>query len=114
MKEIILIKEEYTKIKNNIQILSKTNKELISSRKDLLDLNNINKDFEYFNSKTNNLSIKKIIIFELTDNNEINNIRDRKLFKLNISKEPACFIYAYAERNQIKNNSYIKVYNQNL
>ena len=114
MKEIILIKEEYTKIKNNIQILSKTNKELISSRKDLLDLNNINKDFEYFNSKTNNLSIKKIITFELTDNNEINNIRDRKLFKLNISKEPACFIYAYTERNQVKNNSYIKVYNQYL
>ena len=113
-KNTILIKEEYPKIKNNIQIVSTSNKELISSKKDFLDLNNINKDFEYFNSKTNNLSIKKIITFELTDNNEISNISDRKLFKLNTSKEPASFIYTYTERNQVKNNSYIKVYNHHL
>ena len=114
LKNTILIKEEYPEIKNNIQIVSKSNKELISSKKDFLDLNNINKDFEYFNSKINNLSIKKIITFELTDNNEISNIRDRKLFKLNTSKEPSCFIYTYTERSQVKNNSYIKVYNHDL
>ena len=113
LKNIIFIKEEYPNIKNNKDIISETNKELISVIKKF-NLNNINKDFEYYDYKKNNISIKKIFTFELIDSNEINIIRDRKLFKLNDSLTPGYFIYTYTERSKDLNNSYIKVYDQNL
>ena len=90
IKDTILIKEEYPKIKNNNELISKINIQL-NTLYNKNNLDDINKDFEYFNYKQNNCSIKNLIKFELK-NDEINIIRDRKLFKLAKILEPACFI----------------------
>ena len=114
IKDTILIKEEYPKIKHYNELISQTNDLLISMEINKFNLNIIKKDFEYFNLKKKNCSVKKIIKFEITNNNEINIIRDRKLFKLNKELEPACFILSYTERKDGLNNSYIKVYDKKI
>ena len=114
IKNSILIKEEYPKILTNDEITHILNEELISiNNRNLFCLDNIKKDFEYFNFGKNNCSIKKIIKFE-QNNEELNTVRDRKLLKLNKALEPACFIYSYTERNKGICNSFIKVYDKYL
>ena len=114
IKNSILIKEEYPKILTNDEITHILNEELISiNNRNLFCLDNIKKDFEYFNFGKNNCSIKKIIKFEL-NNEELNTVRDRKLLKLNKALEPACFLYSYTERNKGICNSFIKVYDKYL
>ena len=113
IKDSILIKEEYPRILSKKELISQINDELIRTNKNLINLNNINKDFEYFNCKKN-CCLKKLIKFELNNTDEINTIRDRKLFKLNNSLEPACFILSYTKRNNNLNESYIKVYDKDI
>ena len=114
IKNTILIKEEYPKIKNSVELSSQINNQLISLNQNIINLNIINKDFEYYNYNQNNCNIKKLIKFEIKTENDINTIRDRKLFKLNNAMEPACFIYSYGKRNNGLNDSYITVYDKNL
>ena len=114
IKNTILIKEEYPKIKNSKEISSQIDTQLKLLNKNILNLNIINKDFEYYNYNQNNCNIKKLIKFELKSDNDINTIRDRKLFKLNTTLHPGCFIYSYTKRNNGLNDSYISIYDTNL
>ena len=59
---------------------------------EFISINDINKDFEYFNIRHNNISAKKLYKFEL-NNDEIDIIRDRKQLLLNTSKDQVHFIY---------------------
>ena len=114
IKNTILIKEEYPKIKNSKEISSQIDTQLKLLNKNILNLNIINKDFEYYNYNQNNCNIKKLIKFEIKTENDINTIRDRKLFKLNTTLHPGCFIYSYTKRNNGLNDSYISIYDTNL
>ena len=114
IKNTILIKEDYPKIKNDNEINNKINNELISiNNKHIFNFNDINKDFEYFNIRHNNISVKKLYKFEL-NNDEIDIIRDRKLLLLNTSKDQVHFIYSYTKREKNKCSSYINIYDNNL
>ena len=109
-----MIKEDYPKIKNDNEINNKINNELISiNNKHIFNFNDINKDFEYFNIRYNNISVKKLYKFQL-NNDEIDIIRDRKLLLLNTSKDQVHFIYSYTKREKNKCSSYINIYDNNL
>ena len=88
-----MIKENYTKIKNDNEI----NNEINNNK--FISINDINKDFEYFNIRYNNISVKKLYKFEL-NNDEIDIIRDKKLLLLNTSKDQVHFILIFAKRKK--------------
>ena len=107
IKSAILITQEYPRIKDKKEIIDKID----LHKKKKIDLNDIQKDFEYFDLKRRTCDIKKLYKFELYDK-ELDIIRYRKLLKLNKSMEPALFLYSYTEVKKENRLSFIKVYDK--
>jgi len=107
IKSAILITQEYPKIKDKKEIIDKID----LHKKKKIDLNDMQKDFEYFDLKRKTCDINKLYKFELYDK-ELDIIRYRKLLKLNKSMEPALFLYSYTEVKKENRLSFIKVYDK--
>ena len=110
INNVIMIKDDFPKIITNDEINGKINEIIkFEGNKNPFNLNEIKKDFEYKNSKKNNICLKNIIRF---DNDESYN---GLLIKLNEESAPANFIYSY----QIKNifhvtNTFFQLFDKKL
>ena len=106
----MLIKEKFPKILSNDEINIKLDEILkLEGNKSKINIDLYKKDFEYKNSKKNNICLKKLFKFE-NDENYVGSF-----IKLNEALSPAYFIYSYQIRNALKQYStFFQIYTKNL